>query len=59
MSTAVDGTDMGMGFAALFGLLAAGSALLMLIGGDLASAFGFGAAIVFGMLLIVALHVYE
>ena len=50
---------MGTGFAALFGLLAVGSAILMLIGDDLASAFGFGAAILFGILLVVALHVYE
>lgn len=59
MSTTTDGTDMGTGFAILFGLLAAGSAILMLIGDDLASAFGFAAAVLFGTLLVVALHVFE
>lgn len=59
MSTTTDGTDMSTGFAALFGLLAVGSAILMLIGDDLTSAFGFGAAILFGILLVVALHVYQ
>lgn len=59
MSTMTDGTDMGTGFAILFGLLAAASALLMLVGEELVSAFGFGAAVFFGLLLVVALHVYE
>lgn len=59
MTTTADGTDMGTGFAALFGLLAAGAAGVMLFGEGLVTAFGFGAAVLFGLLLVVSLHVYE
>lgn len=59
MTSTADGTDMGTGFGALFFLLAAGAAGLMLVSEGLVSAFGFGAAVLFGILLVVAIHVYE
>lgn len=59
MTSTASGTDLGIGFAALFFLLAAGAALVMLVTHGLSSAYGFGAAVIFGILLIVAVHVYE
>ena len=58
-TTAADETDMGTGFMVLFFLLVAGAAGLMLFTEGLLRAMGFGAAVVFGFLLIVAVHVYE
>lgn len=57
-------TDKGTGYAILFGVLAALSAAAMYVGAtDLASsdvaAAGFGAAVVFGTLAVVAIHIYE
>ena len=59
MTSTASETDLGIGFAALFFLLAAGAVLLMLVTNGLSSAFGFGGAVLFGILLIVAIHVYE
>lgn len=59
MATTAERTDMGTGFMILFSILAAGSAGLMLFADGFLSAFGFGAAVVFGLLLVVAVHLYE
>lgn len=58
MTSTADGTDLGIGFGALFFLLAAGATLVMLVSDGLASAYGFGAGLLFGILLVIALHVY-
>lgn len=52
-------SDKGIGFAALFGLLAAASALVMYLGGGSdASGWAFAAAMVIGTLLVAGIHVY-
>lgn len=58
MSTEV--SDKGIGYGVLLGALALVSALVPLFApGSLAGALGFAGAIVFGLLLVVALHVYD
>ena len=75
MATSAQSTDKGIGYTALFGGLAVIGALLMFIGAlfdsigeggsllfvdpQLGAAIGFAAAMGFGTVLIVALHVYE
>lgn len=52
-------TDMSVGFAVLFGLLAIAATGVMFTSEGLVRAYGFGAAFLLGALIIVALHVYE
>lgn len=55
-------SDKQMGFTAIFGLLAFAGAVAMALGEEAATThagWGFGAAIVFGTLLIVAIHIYD
>jgi len=59
MSTTSDTTDIDTGFGVLFGLLAVGAAGVAYTSSELLGAFGFGAAVLFGALLIVSLHVYR
>lgn len=59
MTTTSDATDIDTGFGVLFGLLAVGAAGVAFASGELLRAFGFGAAVLFGALLIVSLHVYR
>ena len=59
MSTTADQTDMGIGFMVLFSILAAGAAALMLFADGFLRAYGFGAAVLFGILLVVVVHIYE
>lgn len=61
MATATNesAVDMGTGVGVLFGLLAVGSAGLMMFGDGLLRATGFGAAIVFAALTVAALQVYR
>jgi len=57
-TTRGDGTDLDTGFGVLFGLLAIGAAAVSMLTEGLLHAFGFGAAVLFGALLVVSLHVY-
>ena len=55
-------TDEQIGYTAIFGLLAIAGAVAMYLGEEVMephAGWGFAAAIVFGTLLIVAIHVYE
>ncbi|MFW6003374.1 MAG: DUF7525 family protein [Halanaeroarchaeum sp.] len=58
-TTSDSATDIDTGFGILFGLLAAASAGVVLFVEGLPRSLGFGAAVVFGILLIVSLHVYR
>lgn len=58
MASTADETDKGTGFGVLFFLLAAFGAVVMFSGEGLTSAFGFGGAVLFGILLVVAIHLY-
>ncbi|ADJ15662.1 hypothetical protein HacjB3_11395 [Halalkalicoccus jeotgali B3] len=52
-------SDKGLGIGLLFGLLAAGGAVGMLAApGGLVGAWGFAAAVVAGLILVVAVHLY-
>ncbi len=52
-------SDKGLGLGLLFGLLAAGGALGMVaVPGGLTAAWGFAAAMIAGVILIVAVHAY-
>lgn len=52
-------SDRGMGLGLLFGLVAVGGALVALVlPGGLASAWGFAAAMVAGMLSVLAIQLY-
>lgn len=52
-------SDKGLGLGMLFGLLAAGGALGMVaVPGGLVSAWGFAAAVLAGVVLVVAVHIY-
>ena len=53
------GTDRGLGLGLLFGALAlVGAGAMVVSGGEELAAWGFGAAVLFGCLAVVALHVY-
>ncbi|MFB6132617.1 MAG: hypothetical protein ABEJ44_04355 [Halanaeroarchaeum sp.] len=52
-------TDLDTGFGVLFGLLSAAMAGVVLYAQGLTRGVGFGAAIVFAMLLVASLHVYR
>ncbi|MFB6134865.1 MAG: hypothetical protein ABEJ55_07745, partial [Halanaeroarchaeum sp.] len=52
-------TDLDTGFGVLFGLLATGAAATSLFADGLTSALGFGAAVLFGALLVVSVHIYQ
>jgi hypothetical protein len=59
MTTQQAGTDMGIGLALLFAALGVVGTLAMFLGApDALSAYGFAAAVTFGALAVVALHVY-
>lgn len=52
-------SDKGVGLGLLFGLLAVGGTLAMVaVPGGLVGAWGFAAAMVAGIILMVAVHVY-
>lgn len=52
-------SDKELGYGLLFGLLAAGGALAMIVSPvDLLAAWGFAAAVIAGCVLIVAVHAY-
>ncbi|WP_050048386.1 DUF7525 family protein [Halanaeroarchaeum sulfurireducens] len=57
-TTSNSATDLDTGIGILFGLLAAVSAGILYIDGVLGG-LGYGAAVVFGALLMVSLHVYH
>lgn len=52
-------TDVGVGFAILFGTLAVLSSVAMLFGSGIVGAYGFAGVLFFGSLLIVSVHVYD
>ncbi|MFB6266897.1 MAG: hypothetical protein ABEI31_04490 [Halodesulfurarchaeum sp.] len=52
-------TDMGTGFGVLFGVLTLLASIVLFYAGGLVGAYGFGAALILGSLLVIALHVYE
>jgi hypothetical protein len=53
-------SDKGIGLAVVLGLLAVVSALVMAAGGDsVVRAFGFAGAMAIGVVLLVAIHVYD
>ncbi|MFW5937594.1 MAG: DUF7525 family protein [Halanaeroarchaeum sp.] len=54
-----DATDVDTGLGALFGLLAAGAAAVALFAAGVPRSLGFGGAVLFGILMIVSLHVYR
>ncbi|MFB6082035.1 MAG: hypothetical protein ABEJ67_04355 [Halanaeroarchaeum sp.] len=58
-TTSGQAMDLDTGFGVLFGLLAAASAGLAFVSHDLLRAFGFGAAVLFGALLIASVHLYR
>lgn len=58
-SNAAFESDKGIGLAILLGVLAVAGALVMLASpGTETAAWGFAAAVIFGCLLVVAIHVY-
>lgn len=53
-------SDKSIGMAVILGVLGVASAASMLVApGTVAGAFGFAAAMTIGVVLVVALHVYE
>lgn len=53
-------SDTSIGLTVVMGVLALGGAAVMLVGaGTVTGALGFAAAMAIGILLVVALHVYE
>jgi hypothetical protein len=60
MATETDSqTDMGIGLAVLFSVLAGVGALGMLVGApELTAAWAFAGAVIFGSVAVVAIHVY-
>ncbi|WP_129116990.1 DUF7525 family protein [Halegenticoccus tardaugens] len=59
MTTQATRTDMGIGFAVLFSLLAVGGALVMLAAGDqLTTAWGFAAAMIAAAVAVVGTQAY-
>lgn len=59
MERTVAASDKRIGFGLLFGLLAAGGALVtFVLPGGIAGAWGFATAVAAAMLAVVALHVY-
>lgn len=61
MAHATDaGTDKGLGLALVFGLIATLGAVGMFIGApDELAAWGFAAAVLFGSLAVVAIHLWD
>ncbi|MFB6133369.1 MAG: hypothetical protein ABEJ55_00075 [Halanaeroarchaeum sp.] len=52
-------TDLGPGMGILFGLLVAVAGLVSMLTDGILHSLGFGAAVLFGVLLVVSLHVYD
>ena len=62
MTETAQGSDKEMGFTAIFGLLAFGGAIAMAYGevtSGLHAGWGFAAAMIFGTLLVGAIHIYD
>ena len=55
-----DSTDMGVGYGVLFVFLAlAGAAMMLIAPGDTVGAAGFGIAVLFACLVVVATHLHS
>ncbi|SNZ13221.1 hypothetical protein SAMN06269185_2083 [Natronoarchaeum philippinense] len=58
-ATSAQGTDKGIGIAVLCAVVAALGAMVMFVGApDVTAAWGFAAAMVFGVLSVVGAHAY-